>query len=130
MDRFKFRVPYRCFECGELYFDYLEWNGWSFTHIEANICCHKDAQSERLSEAEQCTGLKDKNGKLIFEGDRIKAVKLSPRPFSQLFFGKKLYDEIEEEIIVTYKDLGFNLIHIIHMIKDIEIIGTVHGKGG
>ncbi len=69
-ERLNFRVPYKCFECGKVYFELLKWNGWNFSH-ESQICCHPDAQSEKLAEAEHGTGYKDIDNINAFHGDII-----------------------------------------------------------
>lgn len=57
-DRFKFRAPY---------FKNNEFDG--FVYFEAGYDCKKPSDHGYLGQREQCTGLKDKNGKLIFEND-------------------------------------------------------------
>lgn len=62
MDRFKFRVWDKVFN---LY--------WPYEDIKGNIAWLLFPDNDNINnvEIEQCTGIKDNNGKLVFEGDVV-----------------------------------------------------------
>lgn len=64
-------------------------------------------------ELEQCTGLKDKNGKLIYEGDIVN----DGEQYAKVIFDKSCF--CYDDGSGYYEDLAFYHIHC-------EVIGNIH----
>ena len=103
-DRFRFRVwndESKCYES-------FPW------HIRAHNS-HLEVEGEHLS-LEQCTGQRDRNGRLIFEGDVLKSGFVTP-PLPVSF--------VDGAFVYTYGNIGnFQLRQ--EVIGFCEIVGTIH----
>lgn len=101
-DRFKFRIPMFTDKGSFMEFQYIELGDG----IECTLCGYS-------GEPQQCTGLKDKNGKLIYESDIVK---------------ETLTDFINEEIITVVKwdklNAMYNLVNLQNCER--EVIGNIY----
>lgn len=109
-DRFKFRVWDKEIK---QYIDYGQWLScaieFNFNPFTKEVWCEFD-DSQYI--VEQCTGLRDKNGKLIYEGDVVRQI-------------SKCEPEYEEYITeVKWCGLGYSLYDKESF--DYEVIGNIH----
>jgi uncharacterized phage protein (TIGR01671 family) len=111
-DRFRFRVWHKKFNKW-IDIGFLR-NGQGKLYVDYNAT---DEQEDCI--IEQCTGLRDKNGKLIYEGDLVK---------------HKSWDEIEK-VIWDYTQIGFcfdngagthRASDFEFILSEFEIIGNIH----
>lgn len=118
MDRFKFRVWN--IENKNFIYDAIyayDGNNYKGKDNDGWIYCfgeYIDKNNEYI--VEQCTGLKDKNGKLIYEGDIVNTSN----------FGKCFIEWADDEAGFTLHSIETVNYYSIYCCKDFEIIGNIH----
>ena len=124
-DRLKFRTP--LYENGK----FIKFAYWGYNVNQANFCTPiTDDDFYDKKPDEQCTGLKDKNGKLIYEGDVVN-YDYNPKDKSAW--------KINKALVVEYGETGFKFTGLLNSyfcsvpgmympncMKLCTITGTIH----
>lgn len=114
-DRFKFRVWDKPLE------KYMEFKEFKFMNVEFTFNpITKEAEIEYDKEryiVEQCTGLKDKNGKLIYENDYVENDNTKDDVYLVVFH--------RETARFVAKEMNGNL-RLIN--KNVRVVGNIHEK--
>lgn len=117
-DRFKFRVWDKTEEI-MVYFDGIFHNKKTYTEHSSFPQYDSCPRYHNLSDLMQCTGLKDKNGKLIYEGDIVRIFHVSGTTQGEIFFD-----------VVNWNDLKHRFDTENHGIIDeddvCEVIGNIY----
>ena len=129
-DRFKFRV------WDKENFNYLEFEGFKKGEIEFNFDIDTNSIWIEFDHnkyiLEQCTGLKDKNDKLIYEGDIVKFGEFYDNEWNSFDIGKVYwggkfdYPAFELQCSTVDFDMSNGLSYIFDSGLNIEIIGNIY----
>lgn len=114
--RFKFRLPF--------YNNKGEFSHFDFILIGESLPAYNAGVMYNNHEYEQCTGLKDKNGNLIYEGDIIKD------KFGRKFKVRWLEEDCMFDGTVIYRDPEYRdrFDFYAGATDEVEIIGNVHTR--
>lgn len=124
-DRFKFRVKFQIDNSIEI-FDVenidIAHQQIFFRREDCNL--YNIGFGVKGTELMQCTGLKDKNGKLIYEGDIVtpvytNATLLEPKITGQVISGKACFQ-------IQSPHIAYNALQILNSEKAFEVIGNIY----
>lgn len=103
--------------------------GTMFTELERDEKTYTLTELEPNFIIEQCTGLKDKNGKLIYEGDKVEI-----SVYGDVINGGFVETDTQYQGIVVWAKQGLyvevvdKFFYIPEEPEDVEIIGNIHEK--